>query len=169
MHTGVQGDRCTRLRSKLCAEGNQGQMRVSIQIRKRPTRHMHVTLSRKAWTIPDIEQRICLTRPAFQAQVRVLGHLKKHGGGETAIHLPTQRHINDTMSSNVTPFSFFPTSTAAPCAFGLFGQDPRDTHATYEDLAAVMARPSKGPTLRRTRSVGGNSFVDGLRRFFRGF
>lgn len=84
--------------------------------------------------------------------------------------MPTQRHLNVTMSSNMTPFSFFPTSTAAPCAFGLFGQNPRDVHATYEDLASVITRPSNERALRRTKSVGGgNSFVDGLRRFFGGF
>jgi len=65
-------------------------------------------------------------------------------------------------------FSLFPASTTAPCAFGLFGQNPRDTHATYEDLAAVIARPSNGHTVRRTGSVGGNTFLDGLWRFFGG-
>jgi hypothetical protein len=64
--------------------------------------------------------------------------VKRHAGGGSAISLPTQRHFHDTMSSNVTPFSLFPASTTAPCAFGLFGQNPRDTHATYEELAAVI-------------------------------
>ncbi|KAF8505632.1 hypothetical protein F5888DRAFT_456160 [Russula emetica] len=46
-------------------------------------------------------------------------------------------------SSNMTSsFSLFPTSTAAPCAFGLFGQDPRESHARYEDLAALMSTSS---------------------------
>jgi hypothetical protein len=78
-------------------------------------------------------------------------------------------------SSNlaVTSFSLFPTSTAAPCAFGLFGQDPRETHAKYEELAAlVMARPSHGrtasPKVTRRRRSSGNSLVVSLRRIFGG-
>jgi len=84
-------------------------------------------------------------------------------------------------SSNMqAPFSLFPTSTAAPCAFGLFGQHPRDTHAAYEDLASLMfARPSSSssaPSRERavqketTSAATGNSplsLVQTLRLFFR--
>jgi hypothetical protein len=74
------------------------------------------------------------------------------------------------MSSS--PFSLFPTSTTAPCAFGLFGQDPRDAHGRYEELAAVLGRPSSHGRAaprsekRSASSNGSNSFVENLRRFF---
>jgi hypothetical protein len=79
------------------------------------------------------------------------------------------------MSSNMNSFSPFPTSTTAPWAFGLFGQDPRDTHATYQDLVAIVRPSSHVHRPERTRGVSNssrdghsNAFYRGLRRFFGG-
>ncbi|KAH9999298.1 hypothetical protein BJV77DRAFT_959234 [Russula vinacea] len=91
----------------------------------------------------------------------------------TAKRMPSSSSPNVAVSS----FSLFPTATAAPCAFGLFGQDPRETHATYQDLASIiMARPSahghghKTSSLpeatRKTGTSGANSLIASLRRFF---
>lgn len=99
---------------------------------------------------------------------------------------PHTNHHTTRMSSSLSvtspappsSFSLFPTSTAAPFAFSLFGQDPRESHARYEDLAAIMSTSSSSSSSSssykrtRRRSTGsvlpGHSLVVSLRRFFGG-
>lgn len=64
-----------------------------------------------------------------------------------------------------TVYSFFPTAPAAPNGFALFGQSPRDTHATYEDFRNVL-RPSN-QTLQTKRSSGSVK-KSGLKKFWGG-
>ncbi|KAF8272569.1 hypothetical protein EI94DRAFT_304243 [Lactarius quietus] len=74
------------------------------------------------------------------------------------------------MSSNMTPFSFFPTSTAAPCAFGLFGQDPRDTHAaTRTSLPLSPDHRPDVPSGGRGASAAGTPLSMGYGDFLEAF
>ena len=59
-----------------------------------------------------------------------------------------------------TMSSFFPTppTPASPNAFSIFAQSPREAHAMYEDLCAVL-RPASGAAPKPTSSPISSKFT----------
>ncbi|ETW83904.1 hypothetical protein HETIRDRAFT_432933 [Heterobasidion irregulare TC 32-1] len=70
------------------------------------------------------------------------------------------------ISQNI-PLSLFPTAPAAPNAFCLFGQNPRDAYGTYEELRSVL-RPSNGQQTQHRRASVGSTVTEGIRKLFCG-
>ncbi|KAL4241901.1 hypothetical protein ABKN59_000539 [Abortiporus biennis] len=71
--------------------------------------------------------------------------------------------------SALSSSAFFPTSTAAPNAFGIFSttQSPRDTYNMYEEFGFAI-RPANQNRKRTTSNTSSSSMKSGFRKFFSG-